>query len=57
MFHAPRPATSAAEERYDTVDRVVIRPLDEEVRAAVLWALPLGVLRPPARVCLLDLAR
>jgi hypothetical protein len=55
MLMPPRPPSARADERHDVIDLVVIRPLDEEVRAAVLWALPLGLLLAPAWVRLLDL--
>jgi len=43
--------------RHDVIERVVIRPLDEEVPRAVLLALPVGLLLVPVWVGLLNLVR
>ncbi|MDB4927555.1 MAG: hypothetical protein JWM10_39 [Myxococcaceae bacterium] len=56
-FQPPTTPTSGAYARHDVIDRVIIRPLDQELGRAVLWALPLGVLLVPVWVGLLDLVR
>jgi hypothetical protein len=55
-FQAPTPATGAYA-RHDVIERVIIRPLDQELPRAVLLALPVGLLLVPVWVSLLDLIR
>ena len=53
----PSAPTTGAYARHDVIERVVIRPLDEEVPRAVLLAVPVGLLLVPVWVGLLDLVR
>ncbi len=53
----PSAPTTGTYARHDVIERVVIRPLDEEVPRAVLLAFPVGLLLVPVWVGLLNLVR